>query len=225
MRFLLLVTLLLCSFLMSNAFRATPLRTRNGSALHSSIAFSATQDNPMRLTPELLKIYNAFESIGDDKLRFKQLSYMAAKLAPIHPSHAIPQNKVPGCSNTVYVDGTVIDKGDGNIQINFVGDSDGVLTKGLAAVLIRGLSGNTADDIQKVDPAFIHKICYKASLTPGRSNGFLNMLNVMKSKAKELEANYLASGKTDDMSVEEGAMFEALLHSMQVLKTPHLKVD
>ncbi|GAX23368.1 cysteine desulfuration protein SufE [Fistulifera solaris] len=219
------MTLLFCSFSTSNAFSATPLRKRMGSALHSSITPSATQDNPMRLTPELLKIYNAFESIGDEKLRFKQLSYMATKLTPIHPSQAIPQNKVPGCSNTVYVDGTVIDKGDGSIRINFVGDSDGVLTKGLAALLIRGLSGNTADDIQKVDPAFIYKICYKASLTPGRNNGFLNMLNVMKSKAKELEANHLASGKTDEISGEEGAMFEALLHSMNVLKTPQVKVE
>jgi sulfur transfer protein SufE len=219
------MTLVLCSFSASNAFRATPLRTRVGSALHSSIVSSETQDNPMRLTPELLKIYNAFESIGDDKLRFKQLSYMATKLTPIHPSQAIPQNRVPGCSNTVYVDGTVIDEGDGSIRINFVGDSDGVLTKGLAAVLIRGLSGNTAGDIQKVDPAFIYKICYKASLTPGRNNGFLNMLNVMKSKAKELEANYLASGKTEDMSGGEGAMFEALMHSMQVLRTTQLRLD
>jgi hypothetical protein len=58
--------------------------------------------------------------------------------------------------------------------------------------------GNTVDDIQNVDPAFIQKICDKPTLTPGRSNGFFNSLNVIKNKAKELEATCEATELTED---------------------------
>ena len=49
------------------------------------------------------------------------------------------------------------------------------------------MSGNTAEDIQKVDAKFIKKAKIEQSLTPGRNNGFLNMLRVMKQKAIQLE--------------------------------------
>jgi len=49
------------------------------------------------------------------------------------------------------------------------------------------LSGNTAADIQKVDPQFIKVAKIEQSLTPGRNNGFLNMLRSMKQKALLLD--------------------------------------
>ena len=67
-------------------------------------------NNPMGLTPELLKLANAFESIGDDKLRYKQLLYMANQLEPMDTASMIPENQVPGCLSTVYMDGTVQEK-------------------------------------------------------------------------------------------------------------------
>lgn len=226
MNYRVLTAFLLCLISPSNAFRSTPIRARWGCS-SSSLQASTQVDNPMRLTPELLKIANAFESIGDDKLRYKQLLYMANQLTPIDPSQAIPENKVPGCLSTVYIDGKAVDSGNGRIQIEFVGDSDGLLTKGLVALLIRGLSGNTADDIQNVDPAFIQKAGIAASLTPGRNNGFLNMLAVMKKKAKELEGNYqpTESDTTTTTTGDEGPMYQAIVQSLQVLKPVSLKLE
>ena len=73
---------------------------------------------------------------------------------------------------------------DGKIQ--YSGESDSQLTKGLAALLVRGLSGATPDAITALDPSFIEDLGLQQSLTPSRNNGFLNMLLKMQKIAQGL---------------------------------------
>jgi sulfur transfer protein SufE len=93
------------------------------------------------LTPELLKMTLAFRDIGDDKLRYKQLLYMATHQLPRleNPEQVmIAANKVPGCLSTVYIDGTATYSNEKqDYVVDFVGESDGLLTKGLVALLVR----------------------------------------------------------------------------------------
>jgi sulfur transfer protein SufE len=50
----------------------------------------------------------------------------------------IAANKVPGCLSTVYVDGTATYSNETqDYVVDFVGESDGLLTKGLVALLVR----------------------------------------------------------------------------------------
>jgi sulfur transfer protein SufE len=129
--------------------------TPSSRRLHSTLTSQLRLSNPPQdsttttnsnailqsLTPELLKMTLAFRDIGDDKLRYKQLLYMAThQLPPLqHPEQVmIAANKVPGCLSTVYVDGTATySKEKQDYVVDFVGESDGLLTKGLVALLVR----------------------------------------------------------------------------------------
>jgi len=182
-----------------NIAQIQPIAT--ASKLHMSS--TDTDLEKLHLTPELEKMTKAFGMLSDEKTRYKQLLFMASKLAPMPRELQIPENKVPGCLSTVYVDCTASKEEEtGRTIVHFVGDSDGQLTKGLVALLIRGLSGCTPDEIQKVDPEFINVAKISQSLTPGRNNGFLNMLAVMKSKAAVAVA--ASSGDENQLSQQEG---------------------
>eukprot|EP00545_Synedropsis_sp_CCMP1620_P000867 CAMPEP_0119019060 /NCGR_PEP_ID=MMETSP1176-20130426/20876_1 /TAXON_ID=265551 /ORGANISM="Synedropsis recta cf, Strain CCMP1620" /LENGTH=307 /DNA_ID=CAMNT_0006973185 /DNA_START=32 /DNA_END=955 /DNA_ORIENTATION=- len=190
---------------------------------------STTQD-ALHLPAELRKITDAFANVPEDSVRHKQLLYMANQMPLLSPDQMIPENKVPGCLSTVFVDGTAAwseEKQDYVIQ--FSGESDGLLTKGLVALLVRGLSGNTAEEIIAVDPQFIQEAQIGQSLTPGRNNGFLNMLAAMKNKAVEISNAAKASGTGDAATEEEEEvggldltgdfpMYNGMLTALQVLK-------
>ena len=114
--------------------RAPTAATTTSTALSSSVDVDI---DSLHLTPELEMMTNAFSSIPDEKTRHKQLLYMASKLPPVEESVYVPENKVPGCLSTVHVDCNAEEGEGGGMVVNYVGDSDGLLTKGLLALLIR----------------------------------------------------------------------------------------
>ena len=95
----------------------------------------------------------------------------------------------------------------------------------------RGLSGSTSEQIQAINPEFIKEAQIGQSLTPGRNNGFLNMLAVMKRKALELDAVAVHGGgvtATTEGSDGEGTgtveeegdrpIYNGILRALAVLK-------
>ena len=56
--------------------------------------------------------------------------------------------------------------------------------QGLAALLVKGLSGCAPEEIVSVEASsVIEALGLSASLTPSRNNGFLNMFRLMQKKA------------------------------------------
>jgi sulfur transfer protein SufE len=131
------ISLLLVLFDPSNAFKS-PTFQHSASCYGYHLGHTRLFSTETSLPHELSKLTNAFRSVGDDSLRHKQLLYMAGQLPKMDPKKMIPENKVPGCLSTVYIDGsTRWDEDKGDYVIDFVGDSDGLLTKGLVALLVR----------------------------------------------------------------------------------------
>ena len=63
---------------------------------------------------------------------------------------------------------------------NFSADSDAIITKGIIALLVRVLSGQSPSAIATADLYFIEKIGLSQHLSPTRSNGLVSMVNQMK---------------------------------------------
>ena len=67
-----------------------------------------------------------------------------------------------------------------NDAIKFYADSDAIITKGIAALLVRVLSNQKPKDILNNELYFLDKIGLQQNLSPTRSNGLLAMVKQMK---------------------------------------------
>lgn len=90
---------------------------------------------------------------------------------------------IEGCQSKVWLYPEFIDG-----KIYFKADSDAIITKGIAALLIRVLSGRTPDEIIDADLYFIDRVGLSQNLSPTRSNGLLSMLKQMKLYAIALKS-------------------------------------
>ena len=123
-------------------------------------------------------------SIFDDWMdRYQQLIDIGNELKPIDEKKRTEQHLIKGCQSKVWVDAELI---DGNIF--FTADSDAIITKGIVALLIRVLSGQSPKGIIDADLFFIDKIGLKENLSPTRSNGLLAMMKQMKLYALAFQA-------------------------------------
>jgi cysteine desulfuration protein SufE len=124
---------------------------------------------------EIVEEFSLFDS-WDDK--YEYIIDLGKRLEPLEDKFRIDENKVRGCQSTVYL---VADhKGD---KIIYKADSDAMIVKGLISMLIRVLSGQSADDIINAKLDFINKIGMMSHLAQTRSNGLLSMVKQMKNYA------------------------------------------
>tara|TARA_B100000073_G_scaffold6945_2_gene6027 strand:+ start:20230 stop:20670 length:441 start_codon:yes stop_codon:yes gene_type:complete len=128
------------------------------------------------------RMVDRLSGTADPKRRYEYVLWLAKKLKPMPADQQTDDIKVKGCVSQVFVRGH-LDSG----TMQWTGDSDALITKGLLALLIEGLSGLTPREVQAVDPSFIAATGLQASLTPSRANGFLNILRAMQAQAQALE--------------------------------------
>ncbi|KAF7072009.1 hypothetical protein CFC21_077208 [Triticum aestivum] len=181
----------------------------------SSSAPDPSPVDPAQLPPALRDIIALFQSVPDERTRYKQLLAYAARLPPMDPALKSDANRVRGCVSQVWVHAAPEAEAPG--CVSFQADSDAQLTKGLAALLVLGLSGAPARDVAMVPVEFIELLGIRQSLSPSRNSGLLNMINLMKLKALEIAAGQEVIGgqeirqeRTETPAVEkEEPQFEA----------------
>jgi cysteine desulfuration protein SufE len=121
---------------------------------------------------EIIEEFALFDS-WDDK--YEYIIDLGKTLPLLDAKYKTDENRVRGCQSSVWL---VADYKDG--KIFYQADSDAMIVKGLISMLIRDLSGRTADEIIEARLDFIREIGMTTHLAQTRSNGLLSMVKQMK---------------------------------------------
>jgi cysteine desulfuration protein SufE len=131
---------------------------------------------------QILDDFDVLDSWDD---RYRYVIELGRSL-PAFPEEArTDKNKVQGCASQVWlVSERQPPKNGGGPVIEFKGDSDAHIVKGLIAILFALYSGQPAKKILDTDAiAVFQRLGLGEHLTPQRSNGFRSMVERMRADA------------------------------------------
>ena len=121
------------------------------------------------------QIIEEFDNFEDWMDKYNYIIEMGRECPIIDEKDKTEANLIKGCHSRVWFSANLVDG-----KMVFAADSDAVITKGIAYLLIRTLNNQTPQDIVDADLGFIEKIGLKEHLSPTRSNGLTAMLKQLK---------------------------------------------
>ena len=84
-------------------------------------------------------------------------------------------NLIKGCQSKVWLHADMV-----NGKINFLADSEAIITKGIISILLNVFNNRKPQEILDSDMGFIEKIGLKEHLSPNRANGLSSMYKQIK---------------------------------------------
>ena len=135
-------------------------------------------------------IRSDFALLDDWEDRYRYLIELGRELPPFPEALRTDANKVRGCVSQVWLASAVKRNGAGAAPVlEFKGDSDAHIVRGLVAVLFALVQGRTPEEILGVDArAVFAELGLKEHLTPQRSNGFFSMVERIRADARAAAA-------------------------------------
>jgi len=122
---------------------------------------------------ELTALADEFDLLGDWEERYRYVIDLGRDLAPLTDAERAEPNKVSGCASQVWL--VTEPQGDGRLQ--FRGDSDAHIVRGLIAILLRLYSGRAPAEILAFDAkAAFDRLGLSGALSAQRSNGLASMV-------------------------------------------------
>ena len=121
------------------------------------------------------EITEDFAMFDDWMQKYEYLIDLGKDLATIKEQYKIEDNIIKGCQSRVWLHAEHTDG-----KIIFTADSDAIMTKGIIAILITVLSGQSPQNIADAKLDFINEIGLKDQLSPTRANGLVSMIKQMK---------------------------------------------
>jgi len=137
----------------------------------------------MTLNEQQDEIIEEFSVFDDWMDKYNYLIELSKDLSAIDPKYKKQEYLIEGCQSKVWLFAEM----EGDV-VRYSADSDAIITKGIAALLVRVLSDQKPADILNNDLYFLDKIGLQQNLSPTRSNGLLAMLKQMKLYAMAYQA-------------------------------------
>ena len=131
--------------------------------------------NSMSIKENQESIVEEFSVLDEWMDKYNYLIDLGRDIPLIDSAFRREENLIRGCQSRVWLDASL----DGG-RISFKADSDAIITKGIAALLIRVFNRHTPEEILDADLFFIESIGLREHLSPTRANGLVSMLKQMK---------------------------------------------
>ncbi len=110
--------------------------------------------------------------------RYEYVISLGRQLPPMPADRKTPDRLIKGCQSQVWLDAECPDG-----RMRYFADSDSVITKGMIALFVRVLDGETPDDVLQADFSFIDRTGLKEHLAPTRANALALMATQIKQRA------------------------------------------
>lgn len=121
------------------------------------------------------EIVEEFAFLGDWEQKYEYIIDLGKELPSLPEEKKTEENLIRGCQSKVWLDAEIKDG-----KLFFNADSDGILPKGIVALLVRIYSGHSTQEILDSDFSFIEKIGLQEFLSPSRANGLMAMTKQIK---------------------------------------------
>ena len=121
------------------------------------------------------EIIDEFSLFEDWMQRYEYMIELGKSIEQIDTSKKIDSNLIKGCQSKLWLHAEL-----NNNKLIFKADSEAIITKGIAAVLLRVFSNQTPEDILNANLDFVDKIGLKEHLSPTRANGLISMIKQIK---------------------------------------------
>jgi cysteine desulfuration protein SufE len=125
-----------------------------------------------QIQQEIIEEFSAFDDWMD---KYAYLIEMGNELPSLSENLKTDQTIIKGCQSQVWINADIK-----NGKLQFSGDSDALIVKGLVALVLRVVNNQKPDDVMNIDFHFIDSIGLKEHLSPTRSNGLLAMIKQIK---------------------------------------------
>jgi cysteine desulfuration protein SufE len=128
------------------------------------------------------EIVDEFALFPDWMGKYEYLIEMGKDIPEIDDAHKNDEHRIHGCQSKVWVHAE-----PENGHVRYTGDSNAMITKGLAALVIRVLDDQPPEAIADADFDFMEEIGLHEHLSSTRKNGLAAMIKQMKRFAREAD--------------------------------------
>jgi len=129
----------------------------------------------MRINEIQNEIVEEFSLFEDWMQKYEYIIELGKTIKPIDNKNKVDSNLIKGCQSKLWLHAELK-----NGKVIYTADSEAIITKGIAAVLLRVFSNQTPFDIINSNVDYIDKIGLKEHLSPTRANGLVSMVKQLK---------------------------------------------
>jgi cysteine desulfuration protein SufE len=129
-------------------------------------------------------IKSNFELLDDWEDRYRYVIELGRALPPLDDALKTDATKVRGCTSQVWLVANKSRNSKGAPALQFRGDSDAHIVRGLVAILLAAVEDKSVAELQGYDlAAEFASLGLKEHLTPQRSNGLASMIQRIRTDA------------------------------------------